>query len=89
ECIFTSVEQLMALVKGLVAIIDIKEMVPYVEADSDDDIFLNCALNSEAKYVISGDKHLLNLKHVGEILIVSVSEFLEKEDIAHRFGKSA
>jgi len=79
ESLSTSVEQLMALVKRLVAIIDTKEVVSYVKADSDDDIFLNCALNSEAKYVISGDRHLLDLKHVGEILIVSVSEFFEKE----------
>lgn len=81
ESLSTSVEQLMVLVKGLVAVIDMKEMVSYVKADSDDDIFLSCALNSEAKYVISGDKHLLNLNQFGEIFIVSVSEFLEKEKL--------
>ena len=75
----TSVDQLMFLVKTLVEIIDIEEVVFCVEADADDDIFLSCALNSKAKYVISGDAHLLDLKHLGEILIVSVMEFFKKE----------
>ncbi len=81
EFLSTSVEQLMFLVKLLVKIIDIKEVVSYVEADPDDDIFLSCALNSEAKYIISGDAHLLSLRCFGEALILSVSEFLEKEGL--------
>lgn len=79
ESLATSVDQLMFLVKTLVEIIEVEEVVSYVEVDADDNIFLSCALNSEAKYVISGDAHLLNLKHFEKILIVSVSEFLEKE----------
>lgn len=84
ESLATSVDQLMFLVKTLVEIIEVEEVVSYVEADADDNIFLSCALNSEAKYVISGDAHLLDLKHFEKILIVSVSEFLEKEYLAFR-----
>ncbi len=81
----TSVDQLMFLVETLVEIIDIKEVVSYVEADADDNIFLSCALNSEANYVISGDAHLLDLKHFEKILIASVCEFLEKEYLSDAF----
>lgn len=44
--------------------------------DPDDLIFLVCAVNADAEYVISGDDHLLRLKQYGIIKIVSPSDFL-------------
>ena len=48
-------------------------------ADADDLIFIELALEARAKYVVSGDKHLLALDEVGSIRVLSVSEFLGLE----------
>ncbi len=44
--------------------------------DVDDLIFIELALEASAEFVISGDKHLLDLDEVGSIRILSVAEFL-------------
>ena len=52
-------------------------------ADPDDDKFLACALASKTKFVISGDKHLLNVSNYRGIMIVRprkfVNEYLTEE----------
>jgi len=47
-----------------------------VEKDSKDDKFVNCALSANAN-VISGDKHLLELKSYKNIKILNAKEFLD------------
>jgi hypothetical protein len=42
-----------------------------------DDMFLKCAVGAEASYLVSGDRHLLNLKSFDGIPIVAPSEFLK------------
>ncbi|MCD4754528.1 MAG: putative toxin-antitoxin system toxin component, PIN family [Deltaproteobacteria bacterium] len=44
--------------------------------DVDDLIFIELALEASAKFVVSGDKHLLELDEVENIRILSVAEFL-------------
>lgn len=47
--------------------------------DPDDEIVLECALASEAEFIVSGDKrHLLPLEEFSGILIVSPAEFLRR-----------
>jgi putative PIN family toxin of toxin-antitoxin system len=48
-----------------------------VKADPSDDKFLSCALSSEASFIISGNKHLLNLRRFKGIPIISPREFLK------------
>lgn len=45
-------------------------------ADVDDRIFFELALEAHAKFIVSGDKHILDLKETGKIKILSVNEFL-------------
>jgi putative PIN family toxin of toxin-antitoxin system len=64
------------------------EVLPHVEmvevhpgpilipADLSDDMFLQCAVAAGAKYIISGDRHLLQLKSYKRINILSPAEFL-------------
>lgn len=47
-----------------------------ITADVDDDIFLACALTVGAKYLVSGDHHLLDLGTWHDIQIVTVNNFL-------------
>jgi uncharacterized protein len=47
-----------------------------VKKDPEDDIFINCALEGDADYIVSGDRHLLDLKHYSGTQIVNVNSFL-------------
>ena len=46
--------------------------------DPTDNKFLACALEAGAHYVVSGDNHLLALKHFHRIQIVDAKTFVEK-----------
>jgi putative PIN family toxin of toxin-antitoxin system len=46
--------------------------------DSDDTKFITCAVQAGEKYIVSGDHHLLDLKEIEGIAIVTPSEFLRK-----------
>ncbi len=49
-----------------------------ITADPTDNKFLACALEVKADYVISGDNHLLSLKHFHGIQIVDAASFVRK-----------
>jgi len=63
-------------------LIEIKSTIKIILEDSTDNIFLNCAIDGDADYIISGDKHLLNLKRYKNIEIVKSKDFLLKEGLA-------
>lgn len=46
--------------------------------DENDVMFLQCALLAEARYLISGDPHLLVLGQINEVTILSPSQFLHE-----------
>lgn len=48
-----------------------------VVIDTNDNKFLECAIESDAELIISSDSHLLNLKKYRTTDIVDVAEFLE------------
>lgn len=47
-------------------------------ADPDDVMFIECAVTVSAEYIVSGDPHLLDHKHVRGIKILTPAEFLLK-----------
>ena len=49
-----------------------------ITRDPKDDMFLACALEGKADYVVSRDSHLRNLKHYHGIQIVDASTFVSK-----------
>ena len=49
-----------------------------IESDPDDEKFILCALADKCNFIISGDRHLLELKSYHEIEIVTPSDFLER-----------
>ena len=49
---------------------------PIVKADPDDDKFIAAAQEAHADYIVSGDKHLLNLKEYRGVKIVSPADFV-------------
>lgn len=48
-----------------------------VEADPEDNKFIECAVALKCFYIVSGDKHLKNIKSYKGIKILSPKEFLE------------
>ncbi len=59
-------------------IVDPKKKVKVVKDDPDDDAILECALEGNVNYIISQDKHLLNLGEFEGIKIVKPREFLNR-----------
>ncbi len=57
--------------KGLYSIDGITE-------DPKDDMFIACALEGKADYIVSRDPHLRNLKHFQGIQIIDASTFIDK-----------
>jgi len=57
--------------------------ISVVITDRTDNIFLECALDGSADFIISGDRHLLDIKVYSGIEIVRVGEFLLKEGLPH------
>lgn len=47
-------------------------------SDADDEKFLSCALAANAKSLISGDKHLLDLKQYQSVRILTARKFYEE-----------
>lgn len=54
------------------------EVTGAVPNDPQDEIFLACALDGEADLIVSGDKHLLNLKAYQNIPILTANQFLDR-----------
>ena len=48
-----------------------------VEKDPHDNKFIECAIAAGAKYIISGDRHLLEVKEFMGVKVVTPSEFLK------------
>ena len=48
-----------------------------ISEDPTDNMFIECAVAADAKYIISGDRHLLNLKVFKGIGILPPTEFLK------------
>jgi len=65
--IFDGYAALATLVKAAV-------ITPTVARDPDDDAVIACALAASVDFVVSGDAHLLNLKHYQGIPIVMAAE---------------
>lgn len=75
-----------AIVETLNELSQLWEVVPdaalprlhHVAADPTDDRVLECSVAARADFIVSGDKHLLNLKSFGEIPILVPDDFLKE-----------
>lgn len=62
-----------------VRFIEVKSDVDVVKEDPTDNIFLECALDGQADYIISGDHHLLDIGNYKGIQVIRAKDFLIKE----------
>jgi len=49
-----------------------------ISEDITDNLFINLAIDGDARLIVSGDSHLLKLKEYKQIEIITVSEFLKR-----------
>jgi putative PIN family toxin of toxin-antitoxin system len=55
-----------------------KKKLNIVKEDPNDNKIIECALEAQASFIVSGDKHLLEIKEYKGIRIISPKEFLSK-----------
>ncbi len=80
-------ENLLALILERVILVPGDSVTGVVTADPKDDMFIACAVEGEAKYIISGDRHLLDLRCYRAIRVVTAAYFLHVLDrCRQRFG---
>ena len=68
------VSEIMEKVLAFVTLVSPQMKIKAVKDDPDDDTIIECALESESKYIITYDKHLLNLKEFRGIRIIRPEE---------------
>jgi putative PIN family toxin of toxin-antitoxin system len=68
------IAEIMEKVLLFVTLVNPKRKVKVVKEDPDDDIIIECALESSSKYILTYDKHLLNLKEYQGIRIIRPEE---------------
>lgn len=59
-------------------VVNPKKKLDVIKDDPEDNKFLECALESKAEFVVSGDKHLLRIREFEGVKIISARGFLEK-----------
>jgi putative PIN family toxin of toxin-antitoxin system len=59
---------------------DLPEVSGAIPDDPKDEIFLACAIDGQADLIVSGDRHLLNLRDYHDIPILTARQFLEELD---------
>ena len=79
---FVSEEQKREFVTRLIShceIVEPKKKLNIIKRDPADNKVLECSLEGKAGYIITGDRHLLNLRQFGKTAILTASEFLQNE----------
>ena len=54
-----------------------RKKLKIIEKDPKDNMVLECALEGQVNYIVSGDTHLLELKRFQDITIVKPSDFIK------------
>ncbi len=69
------IEQLIKSISNLAIVLKTQPPL-HIVSDEPDNRILECALKANAKYIVTGDKHLLNLKSYESIEIIKLSTFI-------------
>ena len=68
------IAEILEKVLAFVTLVNPTKRINVVKEDPDDNMIIECALESNSKYVITYDKHLLNLKEYQGIRIIRPEE---------------
>ena len=70
------VERILIDFSSFTILVNPIQSLKIIKQDPDDDKFIECAVSCDADYIISGDRHLINLKEYKDIRILNPLEFL-------------
>ena len=70
------IEPILRDLEGINETVETSVEIEAVSEDPKDNIFLSLAVSGKADFIVSGDRHLLNLKSFRGIQIVTVVQFL-------------
>jgi hypothetical protein len=70
----------LALILALGELVDLPDVIPPICRDPADDVVIACAVAGGADAIVSGDRDLLALGHVGGIPVLTAAQFLELLD---------
>ena len=73
------INRFLAILSKCATFIETKLMLDVVR-DKNDNMLLEAAIESESKYIITGDNDLLTLKEYNGIKIITVSDFLRNQN---------
>lgn len=71
------IDVFMSIILETASLVDPQFTVNYILDDPSDNRVLECALAAKCDYIITGDKHLLRIKNLDNIKIVSPVTFLK------------
>lgn len=71
-----AIAELIAALRQLAILVEPTESLTVIESDPADDRFLDCAVEGGAEYIVSGDKHLLQLVEYRGIQILPPAAFV-------------
>jgi putative PIN family toxin of toxin-antitoxin system len=72
----TMVNQILSELAAIAELVVPSEEISHIESDPADNRVLECAVEAGVEYVVSGDKHLLELGEYATIRILTPSQFL-------------
>jgi len=71
------IEGFLARLRANCALISIQHIENIIPQDPPDNVVLACAVGGQADYLVSGNLHLLDLKHHRGVKMVTPAQFLE------------
>ncbi len=72
------IEDIIKAIPLFTHLIETNERIDIIKEDRKDNIILECAVAADVNYIVSGDRHLLNLKEFRGIKILNADNFLRK-----------
>jgi len=72
-------EKIAAAIRNISALATVRKPAKRLAilADTPDNRILECAVDAGADYIVTGDKHLLNLASYGDTKIITLADFLK------------
>jgi len=64
-------------IEGFAEVVKPTVVIDLVVDDPDDNRVVECAIAGTAKYIVSGDRHLLKLRKFAEITILTIRQFMD------------
>lgn len=71
-----TIDKYLKIIKAFSEVVKPKERIELISSDTEDNKFLEAALEANVNFIVSGDKHLLDLKEFRGIRIIKAEKFL-------------